>query len=407
MSENRNGILAPATLLLQSMPIARKFFLILLVFTLPMAYLTWKSVSDKQQQIGFHQKQLEGLEKLGRVDSMLMRILQLRDNGYARKLGLQMNSAEFPALEQEVDHDLDELHGLGSDNTRQQLAVVRQHWNSIRQGRGDALDRHNRYAALSQSVRQYLHSLAEDSYVLLGDDRTSYQLSHLAVDSLGYGIDLVSAMQGLGSGIIARGNFTPNSFIKLSYYTGELDNNLKRLQRAYHSMDKYPGLDKKASRVLGKVQGFLDYTRNNVIDPDSFTIRARTYFDHAAVLLASIRELHHETMRQLHIRLDNIIRAQNWFKNEIIAISGLIILVMLYLFSGFYVSMKRGIHEINSTLAAIAKGDLHQKADVRGRDEIRTIGDNLNHMAKQLANLVQIAYSRSTENTVDNHPRPD
>ena len=91
-----------------------------------------------------------------------------------------------------------------------------------------------------------------------------------------------------------------------------------------------------------------------------------------------------------------------WLKNEIIAISGLIILLVLYLFAGFYYSMKRGIQQINTTLAAMAKGDLNRRALVQGRDEIRAIGDNLNHMARQLADLVHIAYSRApTESTKD------
>lgn len=392
---NHSGIFTPATLLLQKLPIARKFFLILLVFTLPMAYLSWKSVIEKQQQIGFHQRQSAGLDTLSRVTTTLMRLLELRDLGYASNLGLQVDTTLLASMTPAISSDLQGFKGLGSQASQLQLAEVQRLWQAIRVNGDDALALHNHYARLSQALRQYMHSLAEDDYVLLGEDRNSYLLSHIAINSLSYTIDLVSAIQGLGSGIISRGSFTPDSFIKLSYYSGELENNLKRLQRAYASIDTEQARLEEADNTLAMTSEFLAFTRSKVIDPDSFQVNANAFFHNGKQLLESLKTLQAATTVQLHSRLDGIIESQTWFKNEVIAISALIILVVMYLFAGFYFSMKRGIQQINTTLTAIAKGDLKCRAEVQGQDEIRNIGDNLNHMAGQLADLVQIAYSRA------------
>jgi len=92
MSHRHSGIFTPATLLIQQLPIARKFFLILLVFTLPMAYLSWKSVAEKQQQIDFHQGQSDGLAILSSIaDGDLNRRAEVQGSNEIRNIGDNLN----------------------------------------------------------------------------------------------------------------------------------------------------------------------------------------------------------------------------------------------------------------------------------------------------------------------------
>ncbi|MDH5361325.1 MAG: HAMP domain-containing protein, partial [Gammaproteobacteria bacterium] len=387
MTSYKSGIFTPATRLLQLMPIASKFFLILLVFIIPLGYLSWNSVEDKQQQLDFYSTQRSGLDMVHRAYLVLPKLMQIRDAEYAAEFGFIDNSIDVNQTVSEIESVLQGLIGNGSVATQQQLSEVSRLWQLRQQNRDSALSQHNHYSMLSLAMRQYLLRLAEDYDILLGRDLHAYQLSHINIDSMLYTLDLVSDLRGLGAGIISRGNFTPDSFIKMSYYAGELEKTLTTVERAYKASDASQMEDsmlyKNAQQVLGNSRNFLQVTHQQVIDPDSFSLTARDYYQQATQVFGELQSLHDQTGAALKHRVDSNIDTQQWQKNEIIFISALITLLMLYLFAGFYYAMKQGIHQINTTLAAIAKGDFSQRAEARGRDEIRQIADNLNNTAEQ------------------------
>jgi len=397
MTSYKSGLFTPATRLLQLMPIASKFFLILLVFIIPLGYLSLNSVEDKQQQLDFYTTQRSGLDMIHRAYLVLPKLMLVRDAEYAAEFGYIDELIDVNQTVSEIESALEGLIGNGSVTTQQQLAEVSRLWQQRLQNRDNALSRHNHYSMINLAMRQYLLRLAEDYDILLGRDLHAYQLSHINIDSMLYTLDLVSALRGLGAGVISRGNFTPDSFIKMSYYAGELEKTLTTVERAYKASDASQMEDsilyKNSRQVLANSRNFLRVTHLQVIDPDSFDLTARDYYQHATRVFTELQSLHDQTGAALKQRVDTNIDKQQWQKNEIILISALITLLMLYLFAGFYYAMKQGIHQINTTLAAIAKGDFSQRAEARGRDEIRQIADNLNHTADQINKLVKIAYS--------------
>ncbi|MDH5184710.1 MAG: hypothetical protein OEX12_12585 [Gammaproteobacteria bacterium] len=223
MSRNQDGIFSPATKLLQRMPIARKFSLILLIFILPLSYLSWGSITAQSQQIRFYQQQQEGIEQFRHSQLALQQIMWLRDISYAGANGLPIEQGRIkPAIDQ-IESAFKQLQGLGSESSQAQLAAVIAQWQALQNQQLEPLPMHGRYSELSLALQQYQLRFAEDYDILLGKDLHAYQLSQLVVSSLMHSTDLVSAMRGLGGGIIARGNFTPDSYIKLSYYAGELE----------------------------------------------------------------------------------------------------------------------------------------------------------------------------------------
>lgn len=393
----KSGIFTPATRLLQLMPIASKFFVMLLVFIIPLAYLSWNSIEEKEQQLDFFQTQSDGLVHLNTAYQMLPKIMLLRDTDYASKFGFINDNNDVDPLISDISLSLQQLSGRGTAGTQEQLAEVTRLWHARQRERSSALERHNHFSMLTLAMRQYLQRLAEEHDILLGRDLHAYQLSHIYVDTMVYTLDLVSALRGLGVGIISRGNFTPDSFIKISYYAGELEKTLNTLRRSYKASDKTKMNDSmlynNADKVLLNNAEFLAITREQIIDPDRFNISAHAYHQQANEVLHALQSLRLQTDMALRQRLDANIAKQQWQKNEIIIISSMISLLMLYLFIGFYYAMKQGIHQINITLSAIAKGDFSQRAEPHGRDEIRNIADNLNHTADQINKLVKIAYS--------------
>lgn len=72
---------------------------------------------------------------------------------------------------------------------------------------------------------------------------------------------------------LCGGSFTPDSFIKLSYKAGELDNTLTSLLRTYHSTDDNCMQDSTLSHVttesLSQARDFLIYISEKVIDISS------------------------------------------------------------------------------------------------------------------------------------------
>ena len=130
MQRVKSGIFTPATRLLQRIPNAGKFFLILLVFVVPLAYLSWNSVVEKQQQLAFYQLQQQGLKRFSDAYRMLPRLLAIRDRDYAAEFGFNSNQAELIQFGRDIDNGLAQLTGIGSPTSQQQLAEVSRLWQS-------------------------------------------------------------------------------------------------------------------------------------------------------------------------------------------------------------------------------------------------------------------------------------
>ncbi|MDH5184711.1 MAG: methyl-accepting chemotaxis protein, partial [Gammaproteobacteria bacterium] len=148
-------------------------------------------------------------------------------------------------------------------------------------------------------------------------------------------------------------------------------------------------LTPKAMQMLTTSREFLSTTRSQVIDPDAFAVLAPDYYRHASDIIDGLLALHQQTRAALTQRLQMNIDTATWTMYEVVGISIIITLLLLYLFIAFYHSMQRGIRQINATLAALARGELNQRASLSSADEIGQIATNLNSMAEQISGLVR------------------
>ena len=129
--------------------------------------------------------------------------------------------------------------------------------------------------------------------------------------------------------------------------------------------------------------------QQQILDPDSINIDTKTLL---ATSLSLNQQLSDFAIALVPI-LDDLLRdriAQAQFKSGVIfSVSVIAVLLAVYLFIGMYLSVTENINNVVDAVHSIADGDLSSRVKVSGKDEMRDIADDMNHMTQNLQTLVE------------------
>ncbi|MBD3671401.1 MAG: methyl-accepting chemotaxis protein [Gammaproteobacteria bacterium] len=389
---SKMGLFTPAIKVLQRMAIPRKFSVILLIFLIPLVYLSYNAVIEKKRDIQFFQMQQQGLRALQPVTEALIHLNTIRDEGYAKAHGYVPNSPDTRDSIEKLENAFKQIDSYAEGMALDQLKRAREQLQIAQTSKLEPLQQNIIYSQTAMALRELRLRMAEQYGLTLGRDGMRYQLSRIVVNQLSATTDLISSMRGIGTGIIQRGHFTPDSYIRLSSLADELDGKLSVLHYAYKAaLTDSPAIQAELQHVQAVIEAarrFLDLTHSRVLEPDTILIPPSDYFQQGTRAIDDLDRLYMSTHQALYQLQSMRIEESRWSMFEVIGISLIITLLVVYLFTGFYLSMKQGIEVINHTLERIAQGYLGERASLDSRDEVNAIAQNLNHMAERIATLV-------------------
>ncbi|MBD3609359.1 MAG: methyl-accepting chemotaxis protein [Gammaproteobacteria bacterium] len=388
MTSASSLLFLPTSKLMSRLPMTKKFGLILVVFIIPLFYLSLTTINAKLSTIQHHQQQQTGLENIKRAQDLQTSFMQLRDIHYAREKGMHSLSIDTNQLMRQAEQQLQTIQGAGSDASNKQVEIITERWKEIQTARGSALNINDQYDGLVNAV-QALHMRLSEDYQLVSNSMLDYyHLSRLLADHLPLVSNQISSIRGLSSGVIASGSFTPNSYIKLSAKNDELATSIATLQYAYQALSAMPNLTATAQANITQFKQLIDVIQTRVLDPDSFQISANDAFAHANQSLQSIQQLSAETSAMLMQLYSQDIQNSWAAMYEVLFINIMISALLIYLFAGFYLSVKRDITHINHSLTELANGNLATRAHADGRDEIGEIALHINQMAEKISAII-------------------
>ena len=221
---------------------------------------------------------------------------------------------------------------------------------------------------------------------------TSYLITTL-VRSLPQMQDQLAMTSSLALQVTQSGSFTPDSYIGLSNANQKLPVMLEGVEQSIQvSLQANPEIEKAAGLQWQALESSLvahqSVIQQQILDPDSINITSNKLLlsskavnqqlsDFASSLLPILDGLLHERV------------AQAQFKNYVIlSVSVIAVLLAFYLFIGMYLSVTENIKQVVTAVHSIADGDLSSRVAVSGRDEMRDIADDMNHMTENLQTLV-------------------
>ncbi|MCK0106392.1 methyl-accepting chemotaxis protein [Marinobacter sp. S0848L] len=396
-----NYIINPAIALMNRLPMVYKFSLISILFLGPILVLSWLVISGLNQSVQTMNRSIDGLVELQTADRLLAAAMDFRD--YKAPAILK----EDPALADKADRAAKTIDALLTDlaeprrsfdlsgSWQEQILALQNDWRSLLksnsyQGSMDA--QYKYYQEFVQKVLAVLPATMEvsglgqdasrENQLLLGLVRDVFPDARNAMGSArSYGIfSLVEGQVGY-----AMSENLNEIFDRLTNRSSLLSPSLVVAKEASSELADAPAL----SRVGGSLLVVRDALDMQVITPmrleapwqdyDATVTAQTTHFD---ALTETIFEV---VGANLERRLASETRQRTIIVVSLIAV----MLVVVYLYIGFFMSVRVAINRFSSAARSVAAGDMTTHIELSNRDELGELTSEFNNMTDKIAELIR------------------
>lgn len=400
--------ISPATKLMGNMKYPAKFSLVSILFLIPLVLtvlLYWGEVS---RNIDLTREELEGIELLQFTEPLVVSIGEHR--GLTNALLNGNSSVESQVLDRrgKVDKGLAALSS-GTSSARPELQnkvrALGVSWEAIKSEIASAepnliFEMHNRLAADVRAFNRTI--LTEYSLILDQHIGTTFMIDNVAV-LLPQIIDETGQLRGKAAGVSARGSFTSDSFIYVSNLQAQLDSLFPLLAEGL-SNPELVSMQDKFSAAHDGVKNYIQYTRQNVTEPDQISVSSNEVFEKGSAAIEQVLGLYKTMLPTLAEKQRIYLDGQLFSRNLIIAVISVTVTLAIYLFIGFYQSTMRTMHSFREVSERLSGGDLTVRLNYEGKDEMSAISDGMNDVAKGFEQLVREA-KRATQLVADSSRR--
>ncbi|WJW75424.1 methyl-accepting chemotaxis protein [Thiohalobacter sp. IOR34] len=395
-----NAVLKPAMALMGRLRYLHKFILIFIVFLLPLVVLTSMLFSSINQDVSFVEQERRGVEYLGGLRSLLETLPQHRGMTHAYLNGDSAFEEKILAKRQVIDAAFEELAALDERlgerlDSSSELAALRARWEQLKQrafgmAPAEAFAEHSRL--IGELIALIAH-VADTSNLILDPELDSYYLMDAVVNRMPTLTDKMGQVRGLASGIAAAGGMEQGQRTRLAVLLDNIREGNQglgyALQVAQRSNPQIGGrLGGKGKDAVEAGDRFLELVKTRILEADSIDIAPEALFKAGTAAIGADFRLYDTVLPVLDDILHQREAAGQSGKQLSMIVIGLVLLLMAYLFAGFYAAVADSVGAINAAARRLAEGDLTARCKVQVRDEMKQIADSFNVMAERFADIV-------------------
>lgn len=397
------SILLPAIKLMNRLKLVYKFSLISVLFLLPIIALGYSLVSQMIEDIDQIEREVEGLQALDTATNLLKEAGKYRDfRAVARIRGIP--ELEEASLRQraQIGILLEELEALplsfdSNQDLGGQVTVLRDEWRKLVADDANQMMMQAQFTYYDEYVRKVqalVTSIAQVSGLAHDNSSEVQLLLELSNKNLLAAADAISYARSLGIFALIE--------TRLDAETSEAVNNsfdqLTAIDTAWA-----PVLDVVASRSAkmgGNLSKSLEAVRPVVLDARDFLdehvivpiVLDLPWQEYERVMTQHLEHLYGfngELLSAVEGLLQGRLEEQYTGMYTIFVIQGILLLVIVYLYMGFFVSVRNTIGGFAHAARQVAEGDLRVRLPQDSKDELGELSVAFNHMTDKIQQLLQ------------------
>lgn len=405
-----NAILKPATVLMDHMRYPIKFAIIFLIVLIPLVILSLNLITSISEDVNFLKNERTGLAYIKAVRQPIEHVQQHRGmmavylNGtteFRDRIMQKRNIVDKKLAElKEIDNKLGAQFGTGGS-----IDELLQQWNSIKantmtMSTAEAIKVHNVMIARMLAL---MSSVADASGITLDPKLDSYYMGEAIVSGLPNMLENMGQARAVGSGVAARGSFANRKvYTKLVVLSNNIDLYFKGVSsglQAVYSKNVEIGKDMKGStdannKAIHKMQALLN---NKLLHTETITVSGDRVYNTATKAISGSYKLYDALVPKLDELFAERIGSDSAKRVMAISVVASVLVLLAYLFLGFYASVHRSITQISSAAKKLSAGDLTVQVNLSSRDEMSQIADSFNVMAQQFNQIVKQITSSSQQ----------
>ncbi len=393
-------LFSPAKTAMGGLRYLHKFMVVFVIFLLPLGIMGTILLQNINKEVRFLEQERLGVSYLEAVRPLLEQIPKHRgmmnaflngDDAFREKIAAMRGTidASFSALAQ-VDRKL----GVPL-RTEGKVRALMNRWRQIKDHAATMAPPES-FAAHSRLIGEVIglvSHVGDSSGLILDPALDTYYLMDAVVNRLPPLTDAMGQARGLGSGAAAQGMLESDARNRLAVLMDQLRMATEALRHGLgvvgeenaQARTRLQGADAAA---VNRSAQFFDFITRNLMEAGRIEVGAREVFDAGTQAIQASFSLYDAVLPVLDDILAQRVDAAQGKKLLALATAGLVLLLLAYLFSGFYLAVNDNIVAIKQAVGRLAEGDMTARIHIRNRDELGQAAEEINAMAESFAGLV-------------------
>ncbi|MCL1491495.1 MAG: PAS domain S-box protein [Pseudanabaena sp. Salubria-1] len=412
----------PAIAIMNRLKYPQKFFLISLLFVLPLALVMNLLLSELDSRIEFTQKEIYGNAYLRPISQLWQYIPQrqlILQNQFYKSLRsinltaqsevLQLQTRELDDLQSLIDNEFVSLSNVDKQlgvtiQTGERLKDLQLSWQDLRDMTGFIGFRN--HDLLLEKLAQFRVHVVDSSNLILDPDLDTYYLMDASAVKLPEMQKILNKLMQTSTEILFDKEITnlkKESLISLLSLLEEYNNDLtSNLERAFRNNPRGNLRDSLSSslRIFAANLSEVIANTNQIVGKDNKFSLADGFYRQA---IASSFKYSFTLSQQIVDRLDELLiyRIQGFAQRKqfILIFVAVIFSAILYLFIGFYLSVMRTVHQLDVAAKQMTLGGAIS-INLDSKDELSMVVRSFNSVAIALRES-EAKYRSIFENSVD------
>ena len=372
-----------------------KFLAMGLLMLLALAALLWGVARQQQITIERAEQERHAVE-LARPIAELVRLAQQQRGLTARVLGGERGAeASLREVQRDLGNGLARLQAWLDAGQRADLAKIQAGWQRlVAEGLdGSSEQSFARHSAIVDELLRLKARIADDHGLTFDPEADTYFLKAVAVERLPFLLERFGRLRALGSGVLARGEATPEERGMLLVRTEEIASGLRDMRE---SLEKVVSLHPE---LRGALHNSLTRLHERSLEVER-VIQALVYRGERPMSsqaffslgTEAIDEGYRQMFEVLLPQLDHLLaarsaQARGELLRNLAVFLGLLVVVG-YLATGAYWSVLGSVIRLREGSERLAAGDLTVRIHLEARDELAQVAGSFNHMAESMAQLI-------------------
>lgn len=313
------------------------------------------------------------------------------DQSYQKNM--QEKQAEIAATIEKIKA-LEAQYGE-SLGTTERWSNIEQEWIHIQDSvsRMDATESFRQHTRLISQILDLLVYVGDASQLKTMTNIDGAYMSEGILKTLPQLSEQLGQMRSVGSGVAALQFLATEQniqLISLSDKTRDLvaDTGRQLDVITAHNPDLKDQLEPLFEDVESNVNDFLIVTTAEIVKATQISIDPNEYFDTATEVISNVVALYDANTNILNAYLAEHEQQLKFNRALILALISISLLLTVYLFAGFYMSVKKSIASIEHAAGQLAEGDLTTRVRLQTRDELSYVGQAFNKMAETFHSMI-------------------
>jgi methyl-accepting chemotaxis protein len=389
-------ILRPAMAVMSRLRFALKLGLIGVLFLAPLAGMTYFLDGQIKKDINFALVERLGVRQLIPARQLLQVMQTHRRISQLMAAGDQEARKRLPAITAKADAAFNRLGDISASGDApikmvEEFARLSNLWKEIKESlysytAEESLGKHNR---LINDITMFLQTTADKSNLSLDPEMDSYYMVEAAAVHIPNVLNYIEQFRGLGFFVLTRHAMTVGERVELNVLQKQFETEFENLRSALDSaMGANDALSSamQATRMEAeKAQGyFLGAQTVALLNGGGLTLDPAELFVRGSGAILDLYQLFDLSAQQLDGLLAARIERSEANLHTILVGTGLVLLLVLYLFAGILFSVLRSLNAIRAGAERLARGDLSRRVDSHSSDELSEVGGAVNSVAETL-----------------------